>query len=120
MIVRAIDYSTGDWMFGKGINDYRRNLAAVTQNIGTRLNQYLGDCFFDLGAWIDWFNLLGANDLSALQLAISTVILNTDQVTGLLELSLVLDASRNVTIRYQVQTSYSTSYGTFVYSNSVG
>jgi hypothetical protein len=54
--------------------------------------------FFDLGAGIDWFNLLGAKDQVALNLSISAVILNTLNVTGILQLSASLSANRIFTV----------------------
>jgi hypothetical protein len=120
MRVRAID-GTHDWQFGKGQNDYRRDNLAISQNINTRLNSFLGDCFFSTGEGIDWFNLLGNKDQLALNLAISAVILNTPGVTGLLQISVVLDVKRNLTVTYQVQTVYSRVSSTFQFdANEVG
>lgn len=119
MIVRAID-GDNDWLFGKGRNDYRRNLDAVTQCIKTRLQEFLGDCFFNTTAGIDWFNLLGGKNQTALNLAISSVILNTQYVTGLKQLFvLVVPETRNITIKYEVQTSFSTSFQSFSFDPSV-
>lgn len=120
MIVRAID-GTGDWEYGKGKNDYKSANDAVTQNIGTRLYSFLGDCFFDTAAGIDWFNFLGSKNEVGLNLAVSATILNTENVTGILQLSINLSANRNVTIRYKVQTTYSQISGTFQYDlNGLG
>ncbi len=119
MIVRAID-GTGDWVFGIGANAYISGNAAVAQDIQTRLSSFLGDCFFDTGAGIDWFNLLGGKDLTQLNLAVAAVILNTTNVTGGLQLSVVYTAAtRNVTIQYQVQTTYSQLSSGFVYDLNV-
>lgn len=104
-IVRAIDH-TGDWLFGKGRNDYRSKQPAVAQNIETRLRSFLGDCFFDTTAGIDWFTLLGGKNQFAVNLAVSTTILNTADVTGLLQLSVTLSASRNLKITYKVDTNF--------------
>lgn len=112
MRVRAIDVNH-DWLFGKGQNDYVRNLYAVIQNINTRLNSFLGDCFFDNGAGVDWFNLLGGKDQISLNLAISSVILNTQDVTGINQLSVAVSSARNITVTYTVQTSYSSASATF-------
>lgn len=106
MMVRALD-SDGDWTYGKGKNDYKRELLAVSQNIQTRLSSFLGDCFFAADAGIDWWNLLGGKDQRALQLAISACILNTQNVTGILQLSVSLDVNRLLTVSYRVQTTYS-------------
>lgn len=106
--VRAID-GDNDWTFGKGRNNYKLDNSAVAQNIKTRLQSFLGDCFFAINEGIDWFNLLGGKDQRALTLAISTTILNTQDVTGLLELNLTLNReSRLITIQYEVSTVYTT------------
>lgn len=102
MRVRAIDVDH-DWLFGKGQNDYLTGVNAVAQNINTRLNSFLGDCFFDNGAGIDWWNLLGAKDQLVLNLAISAVILNTQDVTSLVQLNIVLDVTRRLTVTYTVE-----------------
>lgn len=117
MIVRALD-GTGDWTFGASLNNYLSANAAVAQNIQTRLSSFLGNCFFDLEAGIDWFGFLGGSKNPIdLQLAIQSVILNTANVTGLNQLGFVLNhESRQFTISFQVQTTYSTTQGTFVYS----
>lgn len=115
MRVRAIDVN-GNWLYGKGQNDYLRNNAAVAQNIQTRLLSFLGNCFFDLGAGIDWFNFLGSKELIQLNLSVSTVILNTTGVVGLKQLSVVLaPGTRLLTVQYQVQTTYSVLSGAFQY-----
>ncbi len=121
MRVRALEAITRDWLFGKGQNDYLTANAAIVQNIDTRLNSFLGDCFFDLGAGIDWFNLLGGKDRITLNLSISAVILNTQDVTGILQLSSNLSASRIFTVQYRVQTTYSTAAGLFQFDqNGIG
>lgn len=113
MRVRRID-GTGDWTFGKGKNSYLKDNDATAQNIKTRLNSFLGDCFFDLTAGIDWFSRLGSKELVQLRLEISTMILNTPDVTGLTLLNTNLDAkTRELTVTYVVQTVYSTITDSF-------
>ncbi len=115
MRVRALDVN-GDWTYGKGQNNYLTRNAAVAQNIQTRLMSFLGDCFFDLSAGIDWFTFLGGKDLLGLNLAVSAVILNSQDVTGIRQLSIDLDeTTRAVTIVYRVQTTYSALSGQFQY-----
>ncbi len=112
MRVRALD-SDHDWTFGKGQNNYLTRNAAVVQNIDTRLNSFLANCFFDNGAGIDWFTFLGGTkDTQALALAISSTILKTEDVTGIRQLSISL-VNRGVVVRYRVQTSYSAPSGQF-------
>lgn len=113
--VRALDVN-GDWTYGKGQNDYLKKNPAVAQNIRTRLLAFLGDCFFDLNSGIDWFNFLGSKDQIALNLAVSAVILNTTDVTGVKQLSIKLEpTTRKLTIQYRVQTTYSILTGSFQY-----
>lgn len=114
MIVRGLD-ANGDWLFGKGKNDYKSGLTAIAQSIKTRLSSFLGDCFFNLGAGLDWFNLLGSKNESAIQLAVATTILNTENVTGILELSVNVDSIRNITIKYNVQTTLGQLSNAFQY-----
>lgn len=114
MIVRALD-GDGDWEFGKGKNDYKRGINALQQNIKTRLMSFLGDCFFDITAGVDWFNLLGAKDQLALELSVSTIILNTEDVTGLLLLQLSVSPNRRMTLTYRVQTTLGETGETFQY-----
>ena len=115
-IVRALD-TQGDWTYGKGRNDYKSDIDAVAQNIQTRLASFLNDCFFSLNSGIDWFNLIGSKNQTALNLAISAMILNTDFVTGILQLSVTLNSARNFRVVYNVQTTYSVSLvGEFTYN----
>lgn len=115
MRVRAID-GDHDWTFGKGRNNYKKDIQAVAQNIDTRLSMFLGDCFFAQERGIDWFNLLGAKNQLALELAIAATILNTDEVTGLLQLNAELNPdNRRYTVFYRVETSYSTTSSIFTF-----
>lgn len=105
MKVRSID-SLHDWQFGKGFNDYRSNGPAIIQNINTRLNSFLGNCFFDQSAGINWFGFIGGKDLTGLQLAISATILNTENVLSLVQLNLLLNAERQFVVSYSVSTTF--------------
>lgn len=113
-LVRALD-STHDWMFGKGLNDYRTNIDAVEQNINTNLLMFLGDCFFAITEGIDWWNLLGGKNELAINLAVNTAILNTQGVTGILQTNITLNAARQLQVTYQVQTVYSVLQSSFTY-----
>lgn len=117
MLVRSLD-TDGDWKFGASLNDYLTNNFAVAQSIKTRCSSFLGNCFFDLGAGINWFGYLGGtNNELALNLAIAAVILNTENVTGIIQLSVNLDrVSRAFTVVYRVQTTYSVTGNSFIYS----
>jgi hypothetical protein len=106
MIVRQLD-ANGDWTHGHGLNNYVRAGDAVGQNVATRVRQVLNDCFWAITDGVDWFNLLGQKDDTALNLAIAAAILNTNGVTKLVTLSVVRDTARKATVTYQVETIYS-------------
>jgi len=111
MIVRALD-GDHDWTFGQGLNNYLKDQNAVAQDINTRLNSFLGDCFFDQGAGINWFGFIGSKESLALNLAISAVILNTLNVLSINQLYVRLTAQRAFSVAYDVQTSFSQTTGT--------
>lgn len=107
MRVRALD-PTGDWTFGKGQNNYLRDTDAIRQSIQTRLMSFLGDCFFDVAAGINWWARLGSKDILQTELDIAAVILNTPGVQNLGQLSVVLDpATRKLSTQWEVTTTYS-------------
>jgi hypothetical protein len=114
MIVRALD-NNHDWTFGKSRNNYIKQNDAIRQNINTRLLSFLGNCFFDITAGLDWFNLCSSKNELALSLAISSVILNTQDVTGILQLDINLKNDRKFSVSYRVQTSYSVTGDAFQY-----
>lgn len=114
MIIRALDVNN-DWTDGQGKNNYLSGQAAVAQLIATNLRSFLGDCFFSAGSGIDWFNLLGNKDETALNLAISATILNTSNVTGRLQISVTLNAARLITINYSVTTAFGNVNDVFVF-----
>lgn len=111
MIVRALN-SSGDWLFGQGLSSYKSGIAALEQSLQTRVSMFIGDCFFSLNSGIDWFNLLGSKNELSLQLAISAVILNTQNVTSLLQLSINLNPmTRAFSIQYQVTSTLGVATG---------
>lgn len=124
MIVRNLDVN-GDWTYGAGLNNYAQGQLAAQLIIRTRILSFLGDCFFDSGAGLNWLGYLGVsggdNEL-ALNLALSAVILNSvDEngnpiVLGLNMVTAMLNRkSRNLAVKYQAVTIYSTVTGAFTY-----
>ncbi|AFC22584.1 hypothetical protein phi1422_0064 [Bdellovibrio phage phi1422] len=107
MIVRAID-ENNDWTRGKGKSDYKKDRAAIAQNIKTRLQSFLGDCFFAVNEGIDWWNLLGSKNSRDIRLALATCILDTEGVNGLAEIEYETTEQREFKIRYVVTTVYGT------------
>lgn len=110
MKTRAID-TAGDWEFGRGLQDYKQDDRAIAQNVRTRLMSFYGDCFFDEGAGIDWFTLLGRGTQELLLMNIKQVIIDTEGVTGINDVNIVIDREKRVfTVSYDIQTVYSKSY----------
>ena len=103
---RKIDGSN-DWEFGKGFSNYATNSEEVALNIQTRVLSFYRDCFFDLEAGIDYFNLLDYNKQRELEMAIENTIITTDGVVELRTINLFLNADRNLTLEYNVLDIYS-------------
>ncbi len=120
MIVRSID-ENGDWTFGKSRNNYLSGSDAVKQNIKTRLLEFVGDCFFNIQAGVDWFTFLGGSkNQLALNLNISSIILNTRFVTSIRQLSISL-VDRHFFVSYQAIDAYSLMISDNIQiSNSLG
>jgi len=100
MRVRALDVN-GDWTFGKGRNNYLQGNDAWEQKISTSLKMFLGDCFFDLAAGIDWWTLLGAKEPLAIDYSIQTALTNIPVVTAITSRSVELDPTTR-----QLDTAY--------------
>lgn len=106
MIVRMLD-GMGDWLFGKGKQDYITKNNAIAQMVQTKLSTFLGECFFNVTVGVDWWNLLGFKNQQLINLQCSTVILNIEGVTGIKAFSLGLNPiNRNLNISYNVETIY--------------
>lgn len=108
MNFRSLDAS-GDWTWGNGRQNYAQGQAAIAFSIQTRLNSFLNDCFFDAEAGIDWFNLLGSKNISALIFSIRSIIIATPGVSSITDLSSDLDVNRKLSLKYAVTTVYGLS-----------
>lgn len=106
MIFRNLDVND-DWKFGSGKSDYVSRNAAIGINIKTRILSWVGDCFFDKLAGIDWTNRLGSkNQKALLELDLRRIILQSFGVTGIVSFDTVLE-NRVFTARYSVNTIFS-------------
>lgn len=104
MICRVLD-GNDDWSFGRSKQDYLTGNSAIAQCIVTRLRCWYNDCFFDMLDGIDWlFYLGGSKSTLALELSISSRIINSYGVLALNKISMTLDANRNFSISYGVQS----------------
>lgn len=105
-IVRALDLD-GDWVFGKGTQNYRRNVWQVGQRICTHIRSWYRNCFFDMEAGIDWGNLLGYYTTSKkIAQSVRYQIHSIEEITNINDLSLNLDENRRLSLIYSVDTIY--------------
>jgi hypothetical protein len=111
MIIRNLD-ANHDWTFGSGLANYIGGNDGIGLNINTRLLSWLNDCFFDMGAGIDWLNLLGSlGQQNMLNMNIRRVILQSFGVTGITAFNTHLDPqTRRFTANYTINTIYSQGY----------
>jgi hypothetical protein len=109
MKFRNLD-ANGDWTFGNGLANYVGGNAAIGLNIRTRIYSWLGDCFFDQQAGIDWWNRLGSrNQKTLLDMDLRRIIAQSENVTALVSFASVLDG-RAYRATYSVNTIYSKSF----------
>lgn len=103
--MRALD-SDGDWVFGGGRSSYKKNTNALQQQIRSRLLEITGNCFWNPQAGLDWKTLLGQrNNQTQINLAVSSIILNTNGVQRLVSLNVNLDRStRRLSLTYTVDS----------------
>lgn len=108
MKVRRLS-TDNDMTFGNGgLNFISDSAEAVAQNIYTRLKLWLGEWFLDTNDGTDWLGkCLGKNTLDSAVAEIRRVILNTDGVEGIVDLTVSNDtASRQVKVQATVKTPY--------------
>ena len=111
MIIRALDINV-DWQFGLGTESYNFGEAAVGENIKTRVLSFLNNCFFDMGAGIDWFTYLGVPGQSQQTLLrVQAVILQSYGVVKVNSVSLNINPNTRIaSIQFNINTIYSQNY----------
>jgi len=106
--------TNGDWQYGSGQNDYVKDAEAVKLDVKTRLQEWLGDCFFNQDAGIDYINRLGNKDQETLlEQDIRTIILQTEGVASLNEFSFST-IDRSFSASYNITTIYSDTFDDFI------
>lgn len=111
MKIRNIDNDNYDFCYGHSESDYLvDNGQAVGLNIVTRLREWYKDCFFNLGAGIDYPTRLGSfNQKEMLDEDFKRVIRNSEGVIDISDFNSNLDRNTRV-YSFQVQVSH-------IYSN---
>ena len=108
MTTRAID-SNSNWQFGNSFTNYKTDLEELKQNIITSLRSWKGDCFFDLEAGVDWYNILGSYDQDDyLKDNVINVVQNIDGVININNYEATLDENRKITVNLTINTVYGT------------
>lgn len=105
--IRAITVD-GDWTAGQGLSNYKSDEDALNQDLKTRLLEWVGDCFFNATAGIDWKTFLNPRGQPQIEQSVKALILQTQGVVQLSQLSSVL-TNRSLVINYAIKTIYSPS-----------
>jgi hypothetical protein len=107
MIIRGVT-ATNDWIFGNGLNSYFIDEAAIEANLKTRLLEWVGDCFFNVLAGVDWKNRLDYGQQANLAVEIKQVVLQSYGVVSILAFQANFSSStRFDSITMTLQTIYS-------------
>lgn len=109
MSIRNLD-KNHDWTFGSSKSNYVTQNQEIALNLKTRILSFLGDCFFAVNEGIDWFNLLDYRYQDRLENSLQEVIIQTPGVIGINSIDIITNANRRITISYDIQTIYSSSY----------
>jgi hypothetical protein len=110
MIHRQIT-AIGDWTFGKGISGFATNEQAIELNIRTRLQSWVGDCFFAQQDFVDWSARLDKGQEQNLVAELTSVILKSFGVVAVTSITAVLnDTTRICTVQAQITTIFSPSF----------
>jgi len=110
MIFRLLD-STGDWVYGSGIGSFASSNAAIALNIRTRILSWYQNCFFDLGAGIDWVSRLDTGQEANLLNDLQAIISMSDGVVAINSIDSSLDRrTRHLLVDYDISTIYSNNF----------
>ena len=111
MIIRALD-ANGDITFGQGKQNYLTDQAAIGLNIQTRLKSFLNNCFWAMGAGIDWFTLLGGGNTSMqIKLAATAIIAQSYGVLSVNNLFVSFNPiTRETSLQYEAVTIFTSNF----------
>ena len=99
-----------DWCYGHGLSDILADDDAIMLNIDTRLNEWVGDCFFAVQNGVDWYNGLDRGMKEFLDRQIRDVIIESFGVVQILTYeSNLVNNTRKLTINVTLTTINSDS-----------
>ena len=103
-----------DWIFGGGKQSYAKDLSALLLDLETRILSWVGDCFWDLDAGIDWMNLLEYNTQNQLESSLKNITFRTEGVIKVNDISISLDNTRTVEVKLNVDTIFGSNIQNFI------
>jgi len=103
-----------DWIFGGGKQSYAKDLQSLMLDLETRILSWVGDCFFDLDAGIDWMNLLEYNTQNQLKSSIKNIAFRTTGVIKVNSVSISIDNTRTADIDLSVDTVFGSNIQNFI------
>ena len=107
MIFRSLD-SSGDWNFGQGLESYAFGEQAIGLNIRTRILSFVGNCFFDMLAGINWFLYFGTpGKEQQTLLSVKANILQAYGVTSVNSVTMNLDLNGGLNLTFNIYDIYS-------------
>lgn len=109
MRIRNVDIN-GDWVYGKGKNDYKKDLEGLKVDLQTRLKEWKYDCFFNEESGIDYKNFLDIGTQIFLDNDVKRVTLQTDGILRINSFESTIDRD---TREYYGEMNISTYYGDF-------
>ena len=106
MKIRSIDLN-GDWMFGSGLQTFKKDLPAIMQNIQTRLKSWKGDSFAHIAEGVDYNNFMDIGTKALLDSDIKRVILQSEGVIKMSTYESTLNrADRGISVQTEIVTIY--------------
>jgi hypothetical protein len=105
MIFRALT-GDGDWRWGSGKASYARDNNAIILDLETTLKTFLGECFFYPNFGQPWFDLINELNKDIVVLSIKSAIQAVAGVLSISEIEYTYTTSRELTIKYNIATTY--------------
>lgn len=104
---RSLDASH-DWNFGQGLQSYVTGEQAIGLNIQTRILSFLGNCFFDTLAGINWLIYFGTpGQTQQILLSVQACILQSYGVTKVNQVTLNESATKQITLTFNIYDIFS-------------
>lgn len=107
MIIRNLT-DLNDWTFGKGIQNYKTDKDAILLNVKTRLQSWVGDCFYATAGGVDYNNYMDIGTKDFLDSDIKRIILQSE---GVLKINSYVSTLDRDTRGFEAQAEIVTIFG---------